>query len=191
MSDVLKPRIEQVLLMAGKRAGEAEVFVGSVNDTPVVFEANRLKQLQTNRSMLVGLRIIKDGRLGFATATSLDDIASLVDRAVDISQFGAPARFELPSRQDYPQVSVYDRETETFDVDAMVELGRRGLIEPLRESIASNKPFLGICLGLQLLFDVSYEGGECRGLGVLPGTVVRFALPGTYKVPHMGWNQVL
>ena len=49
--------------------------------------------------------------------------------------------------------------------------------------------WLGICLGLQLLFDVSYEGGEFEGLGVIPGEVVRFEVPRGYKVPHMGWNQ--
>ena len=73
--------------------------------------------------------------------------------------------------------------------DAMAELRRRDLVEPICESIEAGKPFLGICLGLQLLFDVSYEGGEHSGLGVLPGKVVRFELPDTYKVPHMGWNQ--
>ncbi len=72
--------------------------------------------------------------------------------------------------------------------DAIAELRRRGLIEPIRKAIDSGKPFLGICLGLQLLFDVGYEGGRFEGLGVLPGEVVRFELPGEYKVPHMGWN---
>jgi glutamine amidotransferase len=75
--------------------------------------------------------------------------------------------------------------------DAMAELKRCGLIEPLQDAIRTKKPFLGICLGLQLLFDVSYEGEECRGLGVVPGKVKRFALPRQYKVPHMGWNQAL
>src|SRR4029078_6776065 len=52
------------------------------------------------------------------------------------------------------------------------------------------KPFLGICLGLQLLFDVSYEDGEYQGLGVLRGDVVRFEPPEEhFKVPHIGWNQ--
>jgi len=74
--------------------------------------------------------------------------------------------------------------------DAMIELGRRGLIEPVVAGINAGKPFLGICLGLQLLFDVSYENGEHRGLGILPGRVVRFDLPREYSVPHMGWNQV-
>ena len=73
--------------------------------------------------------------------------------------------------------------------DAASELRQRGLEQSVREAIASGKPFLGICLGLQLLFDVSFEGGTHRGLGILPGKVARFQLPPEYKVPHMGWNQ--
>jgi len=73
--------------------------------------------------------------------------------------------------------------------DAMAELRRRELIEPIREAIDAGKPFLGICLGLQLLFDVGHEGGRHEGLGVLRGEVRRFELPAEYKVPHMGWNE--
>jgi imidazole glycerol-phosphate synthase subunit HisH len=74
--------------------------------------------------------------------------------------------------------------------DAMQELKRRDLVGPIRRAIDAGKPFLGICLGLQLLFDVGYEGGKFEGLGILPGEVVRFDLPREYKVPHMGWNQL-
>jgi glutamine amidotransferase len=73
--------------------------------------------------------------------------------------------------------------------DAMAELRRRDLVGPIRDAIASGKPFLGICLGLQLLFDVGYEGGQHEGLGILRGKVVRFELPREMKVPHMGWNR--
>lgn len=73
--------------------------------------------------------------------------------------------------------------------DAITELRRRDLIEPLQTAIGSGKPFLGICLGLQLLFDVSYEDGTHPGLGIIPGEVVRFAQRPGRKVPHMGWNQ--
>lgn len=72
--------------------------------------------------------------------------------------------------------------------DAMAELRRRHLIEPIRDAVQSGKPFLGICLGLQLLFETGYEGGQHQGLGILKGEVVRFELPHDYKVPHMGWN---
>ncbi|MGA2034678.1 MAG: imidazole glycerol phosphate synthase subunit HisH [Thermoguttaceae bacterium] len=74
--------------------------------------------------------------------------------------------------------------------DAMAELRSRGLVKPVLAAIDSQKPFLGICLGLQLLFDVSYENGRHQGLGVLGGDVVRFDLPKGYSVPHMGWNQL-
>jgi imidazole glycerol-phosphate synthase subunit HisH len=74
--------------------------------------------------------------------------------------------------------------------DAMQELRSRGLVEPVREVAASGRPFLGICLGLQLLFETGYEGGAHEGLGILAGEVVRFELPAGYKVPHMGWNQL-
>ena len=73
--------------------------------------------------------------------------------------------------------------------DAIAELRRRDLVQPIKDAIAANKPFLGICLGLQLLFDVGYEGGRHEGLGILPGEVVRFDVPHEYKVPHMGWNR--
>ncbi len=75
--------------------------------------------------------------------------------------------------------------------DAIAELRRRDLTKPIREAIEAGKPFLGICLGLQLLFDVSYEDGDYEGLGVLKGKVVRFEVPREFKVPHMGWNQAL
>ena len=73
--------------------------------------------------------------------------------------------------------------------DAIGELKSHGLVEPIKDVIAAGKPFLGICLGLQLLFDISYEDGEYEGLGILSGKVVRFEVPPEYKVPHMGWNQ--
>jgi glutamine amidotransferase len=74
--------------------------------------------------------------------------------------------------------------------DAIAQIRHRDLVEPIREVIASGTPFLGICLGLQLLFDFSEEDGHHEGLGILPGKVVRFRLPREYKVPHMGWNEL-
>ena len=74
--------------------------------------------------------------------------------------------------------------------DAIAELRRRDLVGPIKDAITANKPFLGICLGLQLLFDVGYENGTHEGLGILPGETVRFDLPADLKVPHMGWNAI-
>jgi len=72
--------------------------------------------------------------------------------------------------------------------DAIHELQRLQLVEPIVEYVRKDRPFLGICLGLQLLFDVSYEDGEWPGLGVFAGDVVRFPTDLSLKVPHMGWN---
>ena len=70
---------------------------------------------------------------------------------------------------------------------AVQHLRSRHLIEPIKEAIASGKPFLGICLGLQILFDGSEEGQE-PGLGIIPGMVRRFRSEPNITIPHMGWN---
>jgi glutamine amidotransferase len=70
-------------------------------------------------------------------------------------------------------------------------LVERGLGDVLRDAIASGRPYLGICLGMQVLFDESEEQGPCPGLGVVPGRVVRMRpTDPRIKVPHIGWNQV-
>jgi glutamine amidotransferase len=74
--------------------------------------------------------------------------------------------------------------------DAIARLHEAALVEPLVRHIHAGKPFLGICLGLQLLFSKSYEDGEHAGLGLLAGEVVRFPDEPGLKVPHMGWNQL-
>ncbi len=73
--------------------------------------------------------------------------------------------------------------------DGMSGLATRSLIAPIREFIKSGKPFLGICLGMQLLFDESQEQGNHQGLGVLPGQVLAFDDP-AIKSPQIGWNQL-
>jgi glutamine amidotransferase len=72
--------------------------------------------------------------------------------------------------------------------DTMRNLQEKALVQPIRDYIASGRPFLGVCMGQQVLLSVSEEGGEHACLGVVPGRVRR--LPGGQKVPHMGWNQV-
>ncbi|HEY0007499.1 MAG TPA: imidazole glycerol phosphate synthase subunit HisH [Tepidisphaeraceae bacterium] len=76
--------------------------------------------------------------------------------------------------------------------DAMVTLHDGGFIDPIKKHIDSGRPFLGICLGLQMLFDVGHEDGEHTGLGIFGGTCARMTVDHTHglKVPHMGWNQL-
>jgi glutamine amidotransferase len=79
--------------------------------------------------------------------------------------------------------------------DAVARLRERGLAEAIRGAVAADRPFLGICLGLQMLFDVSYEDGEHAGLGIVAGEVIRFRFGDAPagqapRVPHMGWNRI-
>ena len=74
--------------------------------------------------------------------------------------------------------------------DCMANLERFDLVEPIRSTVQSGKPFLGICLGLQLLFTESEEFGAHKGLNIIPGQVKRFVPDPALKIPHMGWNQV-
>src|SRR5215510_15674598 len=72
----------------------------------------------------------------------------------------------------------------------MENLQRFGLIEPIREAVREKKPFLGICLGFQLLFSESEEFGKQKGLDLFSGKVVGFHAAEDLKVPHMGWNRI-
>lgn len=76
--------------------------------------------------------------------------------------------------------------------DAVATLRSKNLAEPILNHIARGRPMLGICLGLQMLFETGYEDGQHRGLGVFAGSCVRFDVDTTLhlKVPHMGWNQL-
>jgi glutamine amidotransferase len=74
--------------------------------------------------------------------------------------------------------------------DAAAELSRTGLGESFVEAVRAGKPCLGVCLGLQLLFDASEEDGLHAGLGLLPGRVVKFVSAEGLKIPHMGWNRL-
>jgi imidazole glycerol-phosphate synthase subunit HisH len=73
--------------------------------------------------------------------------------------------------------------------DCMRKLRERGMDEACREAFRSGKPFLGVCVALQVIFEASEESPDAAGLGLMPGRVVRFAVDGL-KVPHIGWNEL-
>ena len=75
--------------------------------------------------------------------------------------------------------------------DCMAQLQSRNLIEPIQDWVAAGKPYLGICLGYQLLFDSSEESPGVAGLGIVPGVVRRFQQTPGLKIPHMGWNSAV
>jgi len=116
--------MEQILSSAKKVAEEAEVFEVSSEETQVRFEANRIKQLQTNQTTSVALRIIKDGRIGYATTTGTRDADELVGNAAETAEFGTVARFHMPAVKDYPEVNVYDPAVESVSIKEMIDLGK-------------------------------------------------------------------
>lgn len=93
----------------------------------------------------------------------------------------SPTELEQADAVVLPGVGAFD--------PAVQHLRSRGLVKPIEKAIASGKPFLGICLGLQILFEGSEEGKE-PGLGIVPGIVRRFRPEPGITIPHMGWNQL-
>ncbi len=115
--------MEHILAQARKTAEEAEVYQVTSEETQVRFEANRLKQLQTKQQTNVALRIIKDGRTGYATSSEMGDGTELVANAVETAEFGIKAAFQFPDLTDYPPVDIYDTAVESVPINDMVALG--------------------------------------------------------------------
>lgn len=135
-------QLREILNLALKKADQAEVFFVSSQVTPIRFEANELKQVQTKESNSVALRIFRKGRIGFALATGLvspspekrgeDRLERLVEMAVETSQFGNPASFQLPCSRDYAPVSIFDPQVEKVTTEKMIEMGRE-LVAKIRQ----------------------------------------------------------
>ncbi len=117
--------MEDILEKAKRVSQWAEVYHVSRQETTAVFEANRLKQVHTRGGSSNALRLVKEGRIGFATANRKDSAGKLVDMALETVAFGAPAKFQLPFGQTYPRVEVFDPKVEATPIEKMVELGER------------------------------------------------------------------
>ncbi len=115
--------MESILARAKRVAEEAEVFMVSTEETPVQFEANHLKHIQSKQSSYVALRIIKEGRIGYAISTELSDWQNLLDAAIETAEFGTKAEFELPSKTLYPSIEVFDPAAASVTLEEMVKLG--------------------------------------------------------------------
>jgi len=115
--------MENILARAKQAAEEAEVFMITAEETPVQFEANRLKHIQSKQSSYVALRIVKNGRIGYAISSGTGGSRDLVSAAVETAEFGMKAEFELPSLTPYPEIKVFDPDVESVSLDEMVKLG--------------------------------------------------------------------
>ena len=119
---------------------------------------------------------------GMANLRSVQKALAEIGKPADI--ISTPAEIAQSDKIVLPGVGAFR--------DAIATLRHKKLADPIIAHIRAGKPFLGICLGLQMLFDVGYEDGEHRGLGVIPGKCIRFDVDEKFglKVPHMGWNQL-
>ena len=114
---------------------------------------------------------------------NLRSVQKALERAGADARFCTdPAKLSNASAVVLPGVGAF--------ADAAAEMRRTGFDDAVRSFVDSGRPFFGICLGLQLLFDESDEGGRHEGLGIIPGRVVRFESQPGLKIPHMGWNTV-
>ena len=120
--------MEEILAKAKKVSEAAEVFEVASEETSVQFETNRLKHIQSKQSTHLALRIIKEGRLGYATTTETDDFNNLIENALETARFGMPARFQLPPATPYPPVDILDPAVEATPLEDMNKLGQE-LIE--------------------------------------------------------------
>jgi PmbA protein len=124
MAKELESAIQEVLERSYQKADTAEVFAVSSQQTPVLFEANRLKLIESRDTSGLALRLIKDGRIGFSSTTNLKDLKSLVERALEISPFGTKALFEFPSVQEYLDIAVYDPHIPPLSAERMAQIGQ-------------------------------------------------------------------
>ncbi len=151
--------LEEVLRSARKEAEQSEVFSVSSRATPIQFEANELKQVQTKESNSTGLRIFRKGRIGFATASGGGDVGALVEMAVETSQFGSPSGFQFPSVQDYSEVSTFDPEVDKIAMERMVEMGKE-LIARIRGHTPDILCDVQVTRGTSSISFINSQGGE-------------------------------
>ncbi len=140
------------------------------------FEANRLKQLQTNQSTSTALRIIKEGKTGYATASGAYEPARLVKSAVETAVFGAEAKFQLPGKANYPRIEISDQTVPAVPIKDMVVLGEKIIAATIK-----NTPGIlcegGVNRGTLTLKIINSRGGKAEykktffGLG-MEGTLV-------------------
>jgi len=127
--------LEGILSEARKSAEAAEVFEITSEETEAQFEANRLKQLQTSQATSVALRIIKNGRVGYATSTGPGNPKELTAAALETAAFGTEAKYRLPGAQDYPKVRTFDAKVNSVPIKEMIALG-----EAMIAAVTSHTP---------------------------------------------------
>ena len=125
--------MEDILEMIISKACEADLYREYFHNTSVIFQSNRLKSIDNSFGDGVGLRVIKNGKIGFSSVTDLKDVKFLVASAVKSADFGQPASFKLPTTCSVPQVECFDRSLPSISVEQMAEQGRKVIRVILKE----------------------------------------------------------
>lgn len=149
--------MEELLKQAKKVSEEAEAFSVSRRETDAVFEANRLKQVQSRETSGRALRLVKGGRIGLSASNKANGTKELVAMASEVAPFGAEAKFHLPSLEVYSKVEVYDAGVETVTEEEMVELG-----QSLIDNVRAHTPEL-VCEASVSMSTVAVEILNSRG----------------------------
>jgi PmbA protein len=170
-------KMEEILERASKLTEAAELYVVTSESTPVVFETNRLKNIEHKQSTISALRVIKNRRTGYAVATGAVNAARLVSDALETAAFGQVAKFELPARLNYPLVDVFDPGVETVTLEQMVGFGER-LIERIRANTPEIQCGAALSKGTATVLIMNTRGGDARYITTdfsysLEGTLVR------------------
>ncbi len=151
--------MDEILSLAKKVAEQAEVFQVSSKRTPVNFEANRLKQVQTKESAGTALRLVRDGRIGFAQVDGFIEPQALVNMAVETCQFGMLAKFDFPGPKAYPHIDIFDSQIDDVTTDDMVELGEQ-LIAAIRQHTPDIVCEASVSRGTASVRMINTAGGE-------------------------------
>ncbi len=151
--------VEQLLSLAKRVAEAAEVFWVCSQRIPVSFEANQLKQIQSQEITSIALRLVRKGKIGFAQARGEVSAETLINMAVETSEFGAVADFVFPGLTSYPKVEVFDPNIETVTEAHMVEIGNK-LLARLRDHTPEIVCEAEVMKEIRQVRILNSEGGE-------------------------------
>ncbi len=119
--------MDRILDVATERADKAEAYVVEREDTPIEFRSDKLHSLSKRYAKGVGLRVVKDGRIGFSSTTDLSKLDELVDNALESAEYGQQIRFEFPGGAEYPDVKMLSQAVKEFPSEAGIQEGRKAI----------------------------------------------------------------
>ncbi len=149
--------MQDLLGEARKLADEAEIYYATSQETTVAFESNRLKHMQNKQSNSMAVRVVKNGRTGYATGNQIANGLDIIKAAVETAAFGAPAKFQFPELSKFPKTEIVDESVKNITTENMIKLG-----ENMISAIAAYSPGI-LCEGGVEKGEVSISVVNTRG----------------------------